>query len=647
MSNLTRAMMMGAAGAASGATYVDDVFSTYLYDGTGGSAQTITNGIDLSGEGGLVWIKRRDAADHALFDTVRGVDKVLFSNSALGSSDFGSSLTAFSSSGFSLGSNSTVNYGNLVSWSFRKAPGFFDVVSWTGNGTAGKTVAHSLGSVPGMIMVKCTSTGSTTWRVYHRSLGPTKAVFLDLTNAENTSIGHWNNTAPTSTQFTLGVSNDVNQNGDTYVAYVFAHDDQSFGTGGNESIIKCGTFTVPGTGLFDINLGFEPQFILYKQTSGGMGTPNWYIHDTMRGLAQTAFKPLFANLNNSESLSTTEGLLTVNPLGFKSTSSATNAGDYIYIAIRRPNKPPEAATEVFDDVIYNGTAGVQNIVNSMLYTDLTWIKRRTSTDPPVITDRLRGGNKYLRTDNAGNEATWESGDIIKLDKMYSFGLSGSSNGYVNSGSQPYISWNFKRAPGFFDIVTYTGTGSNKTENHNLASTPEFIIVRRRSSTEDWTCYHSSLGNTKYITLNGASAAGTLSNGWNNTDPTSTNFTVGTHPRVNTSGQTYLAYLFATLPGISKVGGYSGSNSAQNIDCGFTNGARFVLIKRTDGTADWFVWDTARGISSGNDPYLKINQPEVEVTNTNYINPLNAGFIVNGNIGDINTSGGSYIFLAIA
>lgn len=202
-------------------------------------------------------------------------------------------------------------------------------------------------------------------------------------------------------------------------------------------------------------------------------------------------------------------------------------------------------------------------------------------------------------------------------------------------------------PGFFDIVTYTGTGSNKTENHNLASTPEFIIVRRRSSTEDWTCYHSSLGNTKYITLNGASAAGTLSNGWNNTDPTSTNFTVGTHPRVNTSGQTYLAYLFATLPGISKVGGYSGSNSAQNIDCGFTNGARFVLIKRTDGTADWFVWDTARGISSGNDPYLKINQPEVEVTNTNYINPLNAGFIVNGNIGDINTSGGSYIFLAIA
>ena len=107
-------------------------------------------------------------------------------------------------------------------------------------------------------------------------------------------------------------------------------------------------------------------------------------------------------------------------------------------------------------------------------------------------------------------------------------------------------------------------------------------------------------------------------------------------------------MFATLPGISKVGSYSGTGNAINVDCGFTSGARYILIKRKDAAGDWFVWDTARGIVSGNDPYKLLNTNAAEVTSTDYIDPLNSGFTVTSSApAALNTSGGTYIFLAIA
>jgi hypothetical protein len=254
MSNLTRAMMMGAAGASGDKVYVDDVFSTYLYTGNS-STQTITNGIDLAGEGGLAIIRTRAAGGWRWIDTERGATKRLASQDSNPEGTDPTGLTLFTSTGFTLGSGGDYNDTNdYASWSFRKAPGFFDVVTYTGDGTAGRTVAHNLGSVPGMIIVKCTNTAGTNWLVYHRSLGATKAVILDLANASvGPSANYWNNTAPTSTHFTLGVINDVNTNGDTYVAYIFAHDDQSFGTNSDEAIIKCGN-----------HLGLNHSFFLQK-----------------------------------------------------------------------------------------------------------------------------------------------------------------------------------------------------------------------------------------------------------------------------------------------------------------------------------------------------------------------------------------------
>jgi len=134
----------------------------------------------------------------------------------------------------------------------------------------------------------------------------------------------------------------------------------------------------------------------------------------------------------------------------------------------------------------------------------------------------------------------------------------------------------------------------------------------------------------------------------NTLPTSSQFYLTDSNRVNGSSGTYVAYLFATLAGVSKVGSYTGTGTTKQIDCGFTGGARFVLIKRTDSTGDWYVWDSARGIVAGNDPYLLMNSTAAEVTNTDYIDTYSAGFEISSTApAAINASGGSFIFFAVS
>jgi hypothetical protein len=159
-------------------------------------------------------------------------------------------------------------------------------------------------------------------------------------------------------------------------------------------------------------------------------------------------------------------------------------------------------------------------------------------------------------------------------------------------------------------------------------------------------YSAALGNTKSVYLNTTDIA-TTTGVWNNTTPTSSVFTVNNN-YVNYSGDTYVSYLFATCPGVSKVGSYTGNSSNQTINCGFAAGSRFVMIKRTDATGDWYVWDSARGIVAGNDPYLLLNSTAAEVTSTDYIDTDVTGFQITATApAAINASGGSYIFLAIA
>jgi hypothetical protein len=633
-------------GVAAVPNYIEDVFSTWLYTGNG-STQTITNGIDLAGKGGLVWIKKRsDAGNNYLMDTVRGLNTgvsppAAFSlisdrTSAQGTS---AELTAFNSNGFTLGSSSVMNGSpdTYASWTFREQPKFFDVVTYTGDGATTRTINHNLASVPGCMIIKATSTTSDWW-VTHRNNG-TDAVYgsLNLTAAMN-PYGDPMTRFATSTEFYPRLmDSSLNTNGVTYVAYLFAHNAGGFGLTGTDNVISCGSFTTDGSGAFSVTLGYEPQWVLVKESSMG---GSWILMDTMRGMAQTSGEYLFANNANAASSSTSQ-VITPTATGFSSTNAIglfNASSTAIYIAIRRgPMKVPTDGTKVF---LPATTSNDSVALSTGFPVDLAFgADRSGSSDNFILVDRLRG-SPSLRTASTSAET----------------GIAGpkwaNNTGFAPTawGSSANTVWEmFRRAPGFMDVCCYTGTGSATTFAHNLGVVPELMFVKQRSGSTLWAIYDSFNGPTKFLQFaNTASQAASLP--WNDTAPTASVFSVGTPTPnwTNGAGLTYVSYLFATCPGVSKVGSYTGTGTTQTINCGFTTGARFVLIKRTDSSGDWYVWDTARGIVAGNDPYLLLNSTAAEVTNTDFIDTAATGFEISSTApAAINASGGSFIFLAIA
>jgi len=628
--------------------YIEDVFSTYLYTGTE-AAQTITNNINLSGQGGLVWIKSRSAStNNNLFDTAQGTTKSLHSNTTDSTVTDANSLTAFGTTGFTLGSGNT--FGNEVntssatyaSWTFRKQPKFFDVVTYTGTG-ANRTVSHNLGSVPGCIIVKKTSsTGN--WRVYHNSL--TSAAYtiqLNQTNSQSSQPSIWNSTAPTSTVFSVGTDIDVNESGQTYVAYLFAHNAGGFGLTGSDNVISCGSFTTNGSGIASVTLGYEPQWLLVKSASG---TSNWWLADNMRGMTASN-QTNYLSANTSLSENGPSALYGPTATGFN--AQAQNASEtYIYIAIRRgPMKVPTDATKVFYPGALTGTAVAYS---TGFPVDLALSAKRSGDATNVIdSDRLRGGALnnliYLSTSLNSSEATNGAKGLVFDYNTFILAVN------MWGSTEPQSMWAFRRAPGFFDEVCYTGTGASQTVNHNLTVAPEMIIGKQRNGTFEGQVWHKDLGYYSgsstyglYLFSSTGANAKVSSNAFGGT-PTSTQFVASTTETAN-SGSTFVAYLFATCPGVSKVGSYSGTGATQTINCGFTGGARFVLIKRTDSTGDWYVWDTARGMVAGTDPSLLLNTTAAEV-NANSVYTTGVGFQIVSTAAGINASGGTYIFLAVA
>ena len=629
---LNKKALAGTAGAPK--EYVEDVFNTYLTTGAG-SAITVVNDIDLSGEGGLVWTKPRNTTGyHVLFDTARGANKGIYTNDVDAESTI-SNWLSFNNNGFTIGTSNNLATSTTtgVSWTFRKAKKFFDVVTYTGNG-ANRTIAHNLGSVPGMIIVKRTNTTGA-WQVYHRSLANTEYLVLNTTAAKATGATRWNSTTPTSTEFSLGTDATVNANGATYVAYLFAHDAGGFGLSGNDNVISCGSFTAPSSGTLSVNLGYEAQYLLIKRSDS---TGDWYVMDNMRGFALTGTPTLSPNTSGAElpvGSSPFDATYRLNPTatGFELTSGAIT-GTYIYMAIRRPMKKPTSGTQVFSPVAMASAGPIDRFTNNFA-ADGVFYGNRGSTFFKRFVSRLTG-NGFMSTPYTDAESTtgayWDSNTTFGFDSGAGYDL---------------IQHAFRRAPGFFDVVCYTGTGANRTVTHNLSVAPELIIGKRRSASENWAVYHKDVGNTKVLFLNLTNAEATSSIYWNNTTPTSSSFTVGGTAELNASGSTYVAYLFASLPGVSKVGSYTGNGSSQTINCGFSAGARFVLIKATSTTGDWVVLDTARGIVSGNDPFLQLNSTAAEITNEDIVDPDNSGFVVNSTTEAINTNGVTYIYLAIA
>ena len=301
---------------------------------------------------------------------------------------------------------------------------------------------------------------------------------------------------------------------------------------------------------------------------------------------------------------------------------------------------------MFKAVTYSGSGSAQNITGAGFAPDWMWSKDYSASNNGWYHDRIRGVESLDSSGAGGEQDRTSYVDVLGQDGI-DF-VTGCFD--LNRSGSSHVAQFMKRGPGFFDVVTFIGnSASSQNVSHNLGVVSEMMILKNRQSNFDWNVYHASLGNSKALVLNDTSLGHSPTAAWNNTTPTASVFSVGDNAYSNQGSQPIVAWLWATLPGISKVGTYTGTGSNVNVDCGFSAAARYILIKRAiGGTGSWYIWDHARGIVAGNDPYLIANTTAAQATGNDYIDPLSSGFTVTSSAPDeLNKSGDTYIFLAIA
>jgi hypothetical protein len=321
------------------------VMAATLYTGTG-ATQTINNSANgVSFQPDLVWVKGRSGAtDHAWYDAVRGVQNQLESNTTTAETTETTGLTAFGTTGFTIGAlaQMNTNAATYVAWQWNAGGSTVtntsgsisaqvranttagcSVVTYTGNGTSGATIGHGLGVAPRMIIVKNRSSGTASWEVYTAMTGATNYLRLNSTIASTAGSSYWNNTAPTSSVFTVGNDGDTNGNGNSLVAYCFAAVD---------GYSAFGSYTGNGSadGVF-VYLGFRARFLMIKRTDS---TGGWVMLDTARDTYNDVDNYLYAN--SSAANAGSSNVLDINSNGFKIRNSWTDinasGGTYVYMA---------------------------------------------------------------------------------------------------------------------------------------------------------------------------------------------------------------------------------------------------------------------------------------------------------------------------
>ena len=461
-----------------------------------------------------------------------------------------------------------------------------------------------------------------------------------LTSITNTVLLCCNNSSVTGK--TTGGT--ITANGSPTASTDSPFDDPAAFTFGDskEGIIKCGSYVGDGANPgVDVNIGFEPQFIMIKRTDTAA---NWAMVDSMRGITtRGSDKFLFPNLTNADQTST---YISLTSTGFQLHDGNflnQSGASYIYLAIRRPDgyvgKPPELGTGVLS--IATGTNNTNPGFVSGFPVDFSLRRPYESSSSWYAASRLTGPN-YLVTDGNGSQAS-------NSNQTFDF-----QNGIGKWGGDltSWMSWQWKRHAGF-DVVTWTGDGVHGRKiPHSLNNTAQMLWIKRRSGVNAWATGHIGLnGGTNpwnyYVGINETSQETDDDGMFADTAPTSTHFTTGAHSQVNSSSETYIAMLFASANDIdgnpiSKVGYYTGDGTSNRvITTGFQ--PRFLLLRQVNVTQRWFVLDTVRGWASGNDEYLELNTSDAQedydfgIPTSNGFTPLNVG----------NTSNGKYIYYAHA
>ena len=342
-----------------------------------------------------------------------------------------------------------------------------------------------------------------------------------------------------------------------------------------------------------------------------------------------------------------------------------------FVALNTFNLPTSTIVKgntVMDATLYTGNSSTQTVTNAGAFKpDLVWIKDRTVTSQHVWTDSVRGVDRQLFSSLTNAEQTSTTGITSLNSNGFTTGANPSPTGATNSSSDAYVAWQWQAGQGSsssntngtitstvsvnasagFSVVTWTGTGANATVGHGLGVAPQLIINKPRNSADNWISWHTSLGALGYIYLNLTNASNSLAAMWNSTLPTSSVFSVGTNSNINSSAQTMVSYCWTSIAGYSAFGSYTGNGSTDGpfVYTGFR--PRWVMFKRTDSTSSWTIWDTAMNTYNvvGNGLYADLSN--AESTGNSAFDYLSNGFKVRNSFANINSSGGTYIYMAFA
>jgi len=660
-------MLLGSSVVDSGTDiYPDDNFRILDWRGDGSSGNQISNGINFKGKtqtglsGGMVLIKNWETAnkDWWAVDTVQGVGIQNRPNKTDAKETHSALITAFNDNGITVGNNSQSNAdtNRHQGFCFRKRAKFFDIVTFNGSSSA-QTIAHNLGSVPGMMWVKKTN-GTTSWAVYHRGLNNGSSPHqygVKFPPVQESAIGgFWNNTAPTSTHFSVGTDAETGEPGGEYVAYLFAHNEAAFGPNENKTMSYCGYYTGNGSanGPYLNDPGWEPQLLILNRVTGA--TSHFYVIDNQRGL--TGFDggndPWMGLTSDGASSGYNFGYFKNGGFKIVQSNADINASGsrYIYYMVRAQDgvtSPaiPEAGTDVFHAAMgHTSNSDVKPQHKTNFKVSFGFYRNPTAGESWGAFIRGEGahdGGRYLRLNSDSGEAQENS--------MKPMSHEGFIENESNSQNDLAIAW--KESSGFRRYI-YSGTSSFANHDHSMGGTPEMMWVKAMSFSRDWTVYHKDMwrGNSSglnnshnwYIKLNSGAGRVSANNQWNGDPPTSQDFTVGNSDDTNKSGHAYVCLMWRSIAGISKVSYYTGngSTSGPSVSLGFA--PRFIMIKRADGNGDWRVLTSARGF----DKSLLFNGTSSEST-TNYLTTDTTSFTLTSSATDVNASSGDYIYYAHA
>ena len=306
-------------------------------------------------------------------------------------------------------------------------------------------------------------------------------------------------------------------------------------------------------------------------------------------------------------------------------------------------------TDYFETILYTGNGGTLNVGGLDFQPDWVWYKNRSATANHGLFDAVRGATKLIQSNNNSAEQTVSGVTSFNSDG-FSLGADSDGNGNGNN----IVSWNWKEtATAGFDIVSYTGNGSNRTISHSLSAVPSMMIVKNRDADEEWTVYHhknTSAPATDYLALNTTGATTDSDNRWNDTAPTSSVFTLGTTGNVNANGQKFINYLFSEVKGYSKFSSYIGNGNDGNGPFIFTGfKPAFCMVKRSSASGEnWLILDNKRDSFNPQDSSLYPNLANAEdADGADYFDFYSNGMKVKTNNGGTNTSGATYIFMAFA